>query len=61
MDQEEKTSPGGFCATLLCNGVPRYRFTWPGNKEQLACAECAERARNTAAAMFFNLEILPRN
>lgn len=61
MEQEEKTAPGGFCATLLCNGVPRSRFTWPGNKEQLACKECAERARNMAAAMGFELEILPRH
>lgn len=56
MSDEETTAPGGFCATLLCDGVPKYRFTWPGKGEQFACEECAATARQTAQAMGFELQ-----
>jgi hypothetical protein len=47
------------CATARCDKAPEYRFTWPGQKEQLACAGCAQRAQNVAKATGFDLEVRP--
>lgn len=46
------------CAQKDCPRSAVCCFTWPGRTQQLACRECGERARNIAAAMGVELEIL---
>jgi hypothetical protein len=61
LDHDEKTEPNLLvqrCASRRCEGFPTARFTWPGNKEQLACLGCALKAKEVAEALGITLQIL---
>lgn len=40
-----------------CGGKVAFRFTWPGQTEQVACERHAKLARHIAEAMGFSLEL----
>lgn len=47
------------CSQLTCLVEATHRFTWPGSPEQPSCYEHALTAQRVAAAMGFELQILP--
>ena len=53
----EQQSLFAVCGTKNCVRPPEYAFTWPGSDEQLACAECATRAKTVAKHMGLHLQV----
>ena len=44
---------------VLCDELPIFRYTWPGQNEQYACLEHAVKLAAIADAMGFHLQMIP--
>ena len=48
------------CSQIPCFALATHRFTWPGSPQQASCYEHALAAQRIAAAMSFELQVLPQ-
>lgn len=39
------------CSTDGCEERPEYRYTWPGQPEDVCCPGCAQKLANVSAAL----------
>jgi hypothetical protein len=43
----------------MCENLATYRFTWPGDDEQVICEEHKPKLEAVPRAMGFHLQIIP--
>ena len=44
--------------TKLCGSEATYRYTWPGEDEDVICKQCSERLLQVAAALRIHLQLI---